>query len=203
MFSANIERFRNNTREMLAAVRILESKWDDSRQFAWNLFNETFTEGDWSPEVMVSICDSVRDEVRQFGRELVTRYFEESYGQDYLLKFSEHPGADMQMFATNFLENYAADNPQRLAELAPYFVRVLSGVNRGGVAKRRVLAFLDKEAEKSEAAARVVAEILTRQSVTIAIGDKASAIKTMLKINKSFPQIYLPIQVKPVLEVRS
>ena len=203
MFSANMERFRNNTQEMLAAVRILESKWDDSREFAWNLFNETFTEGDWSPEVMVSICDSVRDEVRQFGRELVTRYFEESYGQDYLLKFSEHPAADMQMFATNFLENYAADNPQRLAELAPYFVSVLSGVNRGGVAKRRVFVFLDKEAEKSEAAARVVAEILTRQSVTIAMGDKASAIKTMLKINKSFPQISLPIQVKPVLEVRS
>ncbi|NEP44468.1 MAG: hypothetical protein F6K35_36735 [Okeania sp. SIO2H7] len=203
MFSENIERFRSNTQEMLAAVRILESKWDDSREFAWNLFNETFTEEDWSPEVMVSICDSVRDEVRQLGRELVTRYFEESYGQDYLLKFSEHPSGDMQMFATNFLENYAADNPQRLRELMPYFVSVLSRVNRGGVAKRRVFSFLDKEAEKSEEAARVVAEILTRQSVTIAVGDKANAIRTMLKINRSFPEISLPIQVKPVLEVRS
>lgn len=203
MFSENIEKFRSNTREMLAAVRILESKWDDSREFAWKLFNETFTEADWSPEIMVSICDSVRDEVRQFGRELVIRYFEDSYGQDYLLKFSEHPSGDMQMFATNFLENYAADNPQKLRELMPYFVRVLSGVNRGGVAKRRVFAFLDKEAQKSEDSARVVAEILTRQSVTIAIGDKASAIKTMLKIHKSFPHIALPIQVKPVLEVRS
>ncbi|MDY6802950.1 MAG: WGR domain-containing protein [Cyanobacteriota bacterium] len=202
MFSENIEKFRSNTREMLAAVRILESKWDDSRDFAWKLFNETFTEADWSPEVTVSICDSVRDEVRQFGRELVTSYFEDSCGQDYLLKFSEHPSGDMQMFATNFLENYAADNPQKLRELMPYFVRVLSGVNRGGVAKRRVFAFLDKEAQKSKDSARVVAEILTGQSVTIAIGDKARAIQTMLKINKSFPDISLPITVKPVSEVR-
>ena len=203
MFSDNIERFRSNTAEMLAAVRILESKWDDSREFAWQVLNESFTETDWSPEVIVSICDSIRDEVRQFGRELVGRFFQESYGQDYLLKFSEHPSADMQMFATNFLENYAADNPERLQELTPYFITVLSGVNRGGVAKRRVFAFLDAEAEKSEAAALVVAEIMARQSASIGIGDKASAMQTMLKIRKCFPQIDLPIRVKPVEEVRS
>ena len=199
----NIERFRSNTTEMLAAVRILESKWNDSREFAWKVLNESFTETDWSPEVIVSLCDSIRDEVRQFGRELVGSFFQESYGQDYLLKFSEHPSSDMQMFATNFLESYAADNPQRLQELKPYFITVLSGVNRGGVAKRRVFAFLDAEAQKSEAAALVVAEIMTRQSASIAIGDKASAMQTMLKIRKCFPQIDLPIRVKPVEEVRS
>ncbi|MGD1809569.1 WGR domain-containing protein [Dapis sp. BLCC M126] len=198
IFSENIPRFRSNSQEMLAAVRLLESDWEDSRNFAWEIFQTSFDETDWSPEIMVSICDSVRDEVRVFGRELVSRYFEDNYGQDYLLKFSEHPSGDMQVFATNFLSDYAADNLERLRDLQPYFISVLCQVNKGRVAKQRVFTFLEQEAEKSEEAARVVADILTRQSVTIAIGDKAKAIEIMLKIHNSYPEISLPISVKSV-----
>ncbi|MGL5062606.1 MAG: hypothetical protein ACRC62_21725, partial [Microcoleus sp.] len=167
------------------------------------IFRTELTSEDWTPEIMVSLCDSIREDVRQFGRDLVTRYFQDECGQDYLLKFSEHPSADMQLFATNYLESYAANNPERLRELTPFFVSVLSRVNKARVAKRRVFAFLDAEAAKSEVAAGIVAEILTRQSATIAIADKATAIQTMLKIRQSYPQIDLPIQVKPVAEVRS
>ncbi|NES05280.1 MAG: WGR domain-containing protein [Okeania sp. SIO2F4] len=198
IFSENIPRFRSNSQEMLAAVRLLESDWEDSRNFAWEIFQSSFDETDWLPEIMVSICDSVRDDVRVFGRQLVSRYFEDSYGQDYLLKFSEHPSGDMQVFATNFLSDYAADNVERLRDLQPYFISVLCQVNKGRVAKQRVFSFLEQEAEKSEAAARVVADILTRQSVTIAIGDKAKAIEIMLKIHNSYPEVSLPISVKSV-----
>lgn len=203
MFVANLNRIRSNSQEMLAAVRLLESKWDDSREFAHQIFQTEFSSNEWTPEVMVSICDSIREDVRQFGRDLVTRNFQADYGQDYLLKFSEHPSGDMQLFATNYLENYAVNNPDRLRQLMPYFITVLSRVNRGRVAKQRIFAFLDAEAQKSEAAATIVAEILTRQSVTIAIGDKAAAIQIMLKIHKVYPQLNLPIQVKEVVEVRS
>jgi predicted DNA-binding WGR domain protein len=203
MFLQSLNRIRSNSQEMLSAVRLLESKWHDSREFASRIFNSEFTAEEWTPEVIVSICDSVRQDVRAFGRELVTRNFQQNYGQEYLLKFSEHPSSDMQMFATNYLENYAVNNPTRLRELTPYFITVLSGVSRGRVAKQRLFAFLDAEAQKSEEAARVVAEILTRQSATMAIGDKAAAIQTMVKINKNYPEISVPIQVKEVSEVRS
>jgi predicted DNA-binding WGR domain protein len=198
MFGQILNRIRTDSQEKLAAVRLLEAKWEDSREFAQRIFSTEFTADDWTPEVMVSICDSIREDVRQFGRDLVTGYFQERYGQDYLLKFSEHPSADMQLFATNYLENYAGNNPERLRELMPYFVTVLCQVNRGRVAKQRVFAFLEAEAQKSEETARIVAEILTRQSVTMAIGDKATAIQTMLRIHQTYPQIPLPIQVKPV-----
>jgi hypothetical protein len=203
MFLQKLDAIRANSQEMLSAVRLLEAKWEDSREFAARIFRTELTDEDWTPEIMVSLCDSIREDVRQFGRDLVIRYFQDECGQDYLLKFSEHPSADMQLFATNYLEGYAASNPERLRELAPFFVAVLSRVNQGRVAKKRVFAFLDAEAQKSEAAARSVADILTRQSATIAIGDKAAAIETMLKIRRSYPQIDLPIQVKPVVEVRS
>ncbi|WP_245876134.1 WGR domain-containing protein [Tychonema bourrellyi] len=203
MFLQKLDAIRTNSQEMLSAVRMLEAKWQDSREFAARIFRTELTAEDWTPDVMVSLCDSIREDVRQFGRDLVIRYFRDECGHDYLLKFSEHPSADMQLFATNYLESYAANNPERIRELMPFFVAVLSRVNKGRVAKQRVLAFLDGEAQKSEAVAKVVAEILTRQSATIAIADKAAAIQTMLKIRKSYPQLELPIQVKPVLEVRS
>ena len=89
----------------------------------------------------------------------------------------------------------------RLRELMPYFVSVLSRVNRGRVAKDRVLAFLEREATKSEGAARIVAEILTRQSATCAIGDRGHAIEVMVKIRAAYPEVPLPLAVQPV-EVR-
>ncbi|MBP0009148.1 WGR domain-containing protein [Roseofilum sp. Belize Diploria] len=202
MIEHNIDRIKASNAEKLAAVRLLEAKWEDSRQFAQELFQRHFTDTDWTPEVMVLICDSIREDVREFGRQLVTRTFEEPYGQDYLLQFSEHPSTDMQAFASQYLQNYAADNPEQLAELKPYLITVLSQVNRGRVAKQKVFSFLEQEALKSEAAAQIIAEVLTRQSATMAIADKSHCLQLMLRLHQHYPHIPLPIEVKPVAEIR-
>jgi hypothetical protein len=107
----------------------------------------------------------------------------------------------MQFYATNYLEDFASDAPETIERLAPYFVRVLSLVNRARASKDRVLRFLESEALKDERAARIAAEILARQSATVAIGDKARMIETMLKIRRRFPEIELPVKIKP-MEVR-
>lgn len=203
LFQENLERYRENTSEMLTAVKLLEAKWDDSREFAWQIFRESFSESEWVPEVMISICDSVKADVRQFGRDLVTRTFEGNYGQEYLLKFSEHPSADMQIFATHYLETYAQDNLEHLQQLTPYFTTLLCQVNKGRVAKTRVLDFLAAEAEKSEAAAEIVAEILTPHSGTILITDKSKILQILLKIHQQYPQISVPLEVKPVVAIRT
>ncbi len=201
MFSASLSRIRSNPEEMLVAVRLLEAKWEDSRQFALQVFGD-FREEDWTPDVMVSVCDSTNEKARRFGRDLLSRYFQPNYGYQYLLKFSEHPSQDMQKFTTNYLANYAKDNPERLEELSPYFITVLSGVNCGKVAKERIFNFLATEAQKSKQAATIVAKILTRQSLTVVIKDKAKAIETMLKIKKQYRDLDLPIKLKEVVEVR-
>lgn len=203
MFLQNLDRLRGNEEEMLSAVRIVESKWEDTREFGFRLFSTFFTSEDLTSSVLIALCDSIKEDVRSFGRSLITRYFQDADGHSYLLKFSEHPSADMQMFATNYLETYAVNAPERLEELTPYFISVLSRVNKGRVAKKRILAFLDKEAQKTEEAARVIAEILTRQSVTIAIGDKAAAIESMVRIKKLYPNLELPIELKPITEIRT
>jgi predicted DNA-binding WGR domain protein len=207
LFSLVLDRYRQAANpgghlvEMARAVRLLDAKWDDARAFFFETFRTRFGEQDFTPGILVSVCDSVRADVQQFGRELVTKYFREESGQEYMLKLSEHPSSDLQIFVTNYLERYCADSPERLRELSHYFTTVLSRVNRSRVAKARVLEFLTVEAQKSVEAARVVADILTRQSATIAIGQKAAAIEAMLAISRRYPEISLPLDVKPA-EVR-
>lgn len=199
MCTDNVERLRTDSE---SAIRLFDSKWDDSRQFAFQFIREHFTDdGVLTPSALVSICDSVRPDVQQFGRELITRVFEDAHGGEYVEKLSEHPSEDMQLFASNFIERHASDNVERLQQLAPYFISVLSRVNRGRVSKDRAMLFLEREAMRSESAAQSVAEILARQSATVAIGDKASAIEVMMRIHEVYPSIPLPITVQPV-EVR-
>ncbi len=205
IFLTVLQRFKvgtpNAEAEMMQAVHLLDTKWDDARAFYFQAFREQFTQDDLTPNALVAVCDSVRADVNSFGRELITKYFAEAAGPEYLLKLSEHPSPDLQLFATNYLERFAANDVARLQALTPYFISVLSRVNRARVAKDRVLSFLAAEAQKSDAAAAIVANILMRQSVTIAIGDKATAIETMLGIRQQYPAIDLPLQVKPA-EVR-
>ncbi|RUT05633.1 hypothetical protein DSM106972_036400 [Dulcicalothrix desertica PCC 7102] len=203
ILSQILNRLRADSQDMLATVRLLDSKWDDSREFAFRVFTQNLAPEEIVPEVVIAICDSVREDVQQLGRDLVTQNFHTQQGQEYLLKFSEHTSADMQLFASNFLEEYAVNNPERLRELMPFFIRVLSLVNRGSIVKKRIFAFLESEVQKSEAAATIVAEIMSRQSATIAIGNKSMTIQIMLKIRKKFPHISLPFNLKIVTETRS
>ncbi len=197
-----LPRLKQQPPELAIAVRFLESKWEDSTEFGFRFFSTFLSPTDYTPEILVGLCDSNNADVRKFGREMLTRCFKEADGQNYLLKFSEHPNADMQLFATNYLENYASNHPEYLEALQPYFIRVLSQVNKGRIAKQRIFAFLEREALNSPSAAKIVAEILTRQSATVAIGDKAKSLKIMLKLHCQYPDISLPIQVKPVRSKR-
>ena len=172
-----------------------------TRQFAFDFFRDHFGPEQLTPQILVSICDSIKDDVQAFGREMITRYFDEAHGDEYLLKLSEHPSEALQIFATNYLSRFATDHPERLKELEHFFIAILSRVNKGRVAKSRVLAFLGAEAQKSEAAAKFCAELFARQSVTIAIGDKARLIEGLLRIDEGYETVETPIAIAE-LEVR-
>lgn len=197
-FRQVLRRIRGNPGELALAVRIVESKWADTREFGARMLREEFGERDYTSDILVGICDSVKPDVQALGRELITRYFQGEHGPEYLLKLSEHPSTDLQLFATNYLATYAGSDLRRLAALRPYFISVLSRVNQARLAKARVHAFLLSEAGKSAEAAALVAEVMTRVSATVAIGERARAIETLLAIHAAHPAIPLPISVRPV-----
>lgn len=187
--------------QLATAVGLLDSRWDDARAFGFRYFRERFTPEDFSLEVLVSVADSVRRDVQAFGREMLTRSFREVDGPELLLRLSEHPMPEVQLFATNYLDRFAHGHPERMAQLTPFFIRVLGQVNRGRVARQRVLGFLKREGQASEASGRVALEVLHRMSATIALEHRASALEAMLAIVKARPELPLPFLVRPV-EVR-
>jgi hypothetical protein len=194
-YESNPDRLKADPAE---AVRILDANWEDSRQFAFAFFLKNFGEDDWTPALLVSICDSTREDVRQFGRQLIMRFFREEDGTDYLLKLSQHPSQDLQLFATNYLQQFAAGKPEHIKALEPYFRTVLSQVNRSGVAKARVCALLNQEAIQNEEIAALVAQLMARQSATMAIADKAVAIRLLRDLRKAYPHLEMPLTLKPV-----
>ncbi len=190
-FRQNVARIRYERDE---AIRLLDATWEDTRQAAMNFFCDAFTETDWTPETLIGIADSVRPDVQAFGRELITRFFTDDDGPEFLLKLSQHPTAAVQVFTTNYLERYATDQPDRLKALTFYFRSVLLRVHQSRTAKTRVFAFLRQEGLKSEDNARFVARILTDVSATTAIGDKASCIQIMRDLQQQFNELPLPIR---------
>jgi predicted DNA-binding WGR domain protein len=173
MFVENAARMRYERED---ALRLLESEWDDTRAFAFDYFRREYSERDWTPERMIGICDSVRPDVQALGRELVGRYLRDEDGPESLLRLAQHPKPEMQAFAAQYLEKYAADNPERLDQLKPYCITVLTQVNKNRKAKNKIFDFLEREAKKSAQAARIVSAIVDHVSLTTVAADKERCI---------------------------
>jgi hypothetical protein len=120
-------------------------------------------------EVLVGVIDSVRPDVMAFGRELLSRHFDDADGPTLLARLAEHPTSAVQLFTTNYLERFATGRPDRLPALVPYFASVLSRVNHGRIAKQRVLAFLAAEGSRDDRAAAVVMPLLFRLAATVSV----------------------------------
>jgi hypothetical protein len=181
--------------EAVDALRILNSRWDDSREFGVNYFRKYFSEDDWNPEMIVGVCDNVRDDIQRFGRELITEFFREGDGLEYLNTLSQHPSRNVQLFTTNFLFSYAKNDTEKLTRLKSFFLTVLSQVRKGRVAKDRVMTFLTEEALRSKEAAQFVGDIFNRQSVTCSIQDRAGYIEAMCAIRQVYPDIEMSLMV--------
>lgn len=194
----NVPRFKA---ELKDSVRMFDSDWDDAREFAFSFFRGHFGKEELTPDVLVSICDSVRPDVQHFGTDMINRFFEEKDGPEYMVKLSQHPSTNLQLFVTNYLARYAAGSVERIRELYPYFLMVLSRVNKARAAKKRIYAFLKEEAIKDRQVAAIVATLIGRVSATIAVGDKAACIELLRDINRTYPDIHVPLTKKAV-EVR-
>ena len=177
------------------SIKLLENKWQDTRQFAMQYFRENFTENDWNPETLITLADSVKPDVEAFGRELITKYFMADNGVQYLLKLSQHPSEKMQLFASNYLERFAVDDTEKIQSLDFYFRSILTRVNKSRIAKNRIYNFLLIEGRKTEVAAKAVSNILSDVSATAAIGDKAKCIDILLQLNALY-DVATPVKVK-------
>jgi predicted DNA-binding WGR domain protein len=178
------------------ALRIVDTEWADTRRFALDYFAQLDSNA-WTSERFIFLCDSVYEDVQYIGRTLLQRFFNEDQGSDYLLKLSQHPSRQVQLFASQFLNDYAANKPLIQNDLKFYFISVLSAVNQGRVSKDRVLKFLVQEALSNKQSAHLVADILSRQSVTIAVQDKERLLTALRDLQRVYPELAVPLTHKP------
>jgi len=175
--------------DMEAALRIFDSRFDDSIVFAERFFSTQCGSDDWTPLLLVNLCDHLSPAVQRFGRSMITAHFNVGDITEFMLKLSQHPSANMQLFVSAWLESACAGDAGELHKLESYFLSVLSQVNKGRPAKARVQAFLREQAVLSEPIAALVARIFARQVVTVAIADKAQYIEGLRAIQDRYPNL--------------
>jgi len=192
----NVGMIKQNVRD---ALPILDNAWQDASEFGFDFFRQHFDKQEWTPQTIIFLCDSVNEAVQAFGRELLQGFFEQEDGPEYLLKLSQHPSNNMQLFVSNFLQDYATDQPERILSLQAYFTTVLSQVNKGRLCKDRIFSFLLQEALKDKAVAEMVAALFARLSLTVVHKDKARLIQAMLQLQALDLIITLPLKTKSTL----
>ena len=193
---AALPRFRISP---VAIAKLVDTAWDDTRAFAVAVIREEL--GGLSADAIIAICDSIRPEVQAFGAELLRAQLATGDAGHYVVRLAEHPSIAIQRLVSELLEHHvladAGPGLDRLRAIAPYLITVLSQVNRGKLAKQRVIDLLRRAATRSHEAAAIVAPILERQSATQAITQQQPLIAAMVDLRARFPDIALPIAVVP------
>lgn len=192
-FKQNVPRIREERKQSLS---LLDAKWEDTRAFAFHFFKTEYTEADWDPDTLISIVDSIRPDVEQFGKEMITRFFNAEHALAYLTKLSEHPSVSVQAFVSSYLSMYAKDKPDLLQELTFYFRSALTRVNRGRVAKDRIFEFLLLESLKNIDTAIWAVSILDDVSAQSTVQDKAACIDILTKIKTHYPDLDMHLVIK-------
>jgi hypothetical protein len=190
-YENNIKTIRKSFEDSL---RILDTDWDDSRNFAIEFYRNKFEAADWTTNRVILLCDSVREDIQALGQELVKQFFKKQQGEEYLLKLSQHPAKNVQLFASGFLQTHAQGKLENILQLKHYFVSILSSVNKGRVAKDRVLNFLITESKKDQQVALFFAELLQYHAITVAIMDKEKFILAMCDLHTQYPDLKLPYE---------
>lgn len=193
----NFDKFRQEA-DLKELFKILDSKWDDARQFGIEFFAENLTESDWNSDTLIYICDSNREEIQEFGCKLVDKYFNSEDGKEYLTKFSQHPSKKIQAYAIKFLNEYASSDTQMISYLSQYFTTVLLTVNKARYAKEKIYEFLSSQIDHSYEASEIIMQILLKVSDNVLIKDRSNCILLMHKIYSLYPQLNQSMKIKHI-----
>ena len=85
-----------------------------------------------TPELLIGWVDHPQEWVQALGRQRLTQHMSAPEASLCLTRLAQHPGTSVQLFVTQWLlslpDESAAARAQRLADLKPYFLAVLSQV---------------------------------------------------------------------------
>jgi hypothetical protein len=183
--------------DLSLSIRLLDSAWPDTRAFAQHLFLHLLDPHTFPPDIIIAICDSPLPDAQRFGISLLSRTFQEAHGPLYLMRLAQHPSPDLQSLVTSLLDRFAAGSPDRLVALQPFFLSVLSRVNKNRVNKQRALAFLRAHSATSPEVASAIAQTLSALAPTAATETRSACVEILLSIRQRFPLLPNPLTLLP------
>ncbi|WP_422090578.1 WGR domain-containing protein [Tenacibaculum ovolyticum] len=192
--------FKNNVArvnyELEEALPIFNTNWQDVIDWGCDYFSEHIDAKNWTVQMLLYVCDHVKEQVQYLGRTMAVKHFSEEKGLPLLVSLQEHPAKSMQFFTTNYLNTYASDNVAVILKLEDYFKTTLFYINSNRATKTRVYSFLEKESEKYKEVALMTVRILNTILDTKTVTDKDKIIDILLTISEKHSDVAIPLLIK-------
>ncbi|MBM7067290.1 hypothetical protein [Actibacterium sp. 188UL27-1] len=175
---------------------LLDGEWQDSRDAAYDLVRNQLNPGEWQPETIVALCDCTTKPAQVFGREMLGRAFSGENAPLFLQRLSEHPSASFRLTIARLIREHAAGDLDKLRQVKPAILTILSRVFSSRAAKRQTLAFLHEEIASGEPAAlEIIGDLLDRLSATCSIHDRAALLELIVQLKSKSPDLIPSAQI--------
>jgi len=192
-FEADESRFRAEPED---AVLLVESEWDDVRSTAIACFTAWPVEA-LSSAALAVMADSTRPAVQDGARQLLRRRLGNDDTIIVLARLLEHPSSSFHLFVTELITDQTLSDPFVFEKFLIQARIILMQINRGRVAKDRVLAVLRREALARQDRADAIWRLLYDLTLSTIVRDKAPALMILRDIAQAWPTIAMPVSVTP------
>ncbi len=172
--------------DMTELTELAESKWEVTREFAFNMLEEHFTVNQFTSDILLKLYDSNYKDVQEFAMKILGKYLSEGYHAEFL-KFTEHP--DIKEFTLDMIIENLSPEPDNIKILMPFFRSILFNVNKGRKAKDKLFKYMGKIAMKNAFIATELMSLLEEFAGTMTERDFSDCLTIMTGIITKYPYI--------------
>lgn len=180
--------------ELYLLLPLLESLWEDTREFAFQFLTEKFTPEDFTPSMLLDLYDSNEKAVQDFGKKMLEDYILRGEDLDFM-KFTEHPHRNVWEFALNIVTEKLPCEIEKIKSVMPFLRRILFTVNKGRKLKNKALIYLERISLEDAFMAAEVSDLLEDYCHNITGKDFSFCLVIMTKIKNKYPYVKCPVEL--------
>ncbi len=168
---------------------LAESEWADTREFAFDMLRTHVDLHALGVDGYVGLCDSNRDDVQAFGRDVVLRDLDKLDAGDLINRLSQHPAPRIRRFALDLAVGHLKEGFVALAKLEGFFRAALFDLWPSRNEKRLVVDFLLQRGLRDERQAEVASRVLGDFVRVKGRHDFESALEALVRIKLEYPEV--------------
>lgn len=186
LLGASVARLKADPSMLFA---LTDCEWKDTRTFAFELLRGPVDVAALGLDGIVGLCDSNREDVQAFGREMALKHFDSLDSAELLHRLAEHPSPVIRRFAVDLVVAHLKEGFVALSRLEAFFRRALLDVLPDRREKRLVVEFLRERGLRDERQAEVASRVLGEFVRTRAKADFELALDALVRLKLQYPQV--------------